>query len=38
VDFDLIECAVRRNLNKYVEWYAAFGPMVTLICLYVEML
>ncbi|MDP1836173.1 MAG: Bax inhibitor-1/YccA family protein [Chlamydiales bacterium] len=38
LDFDFIEQGARYNLPKYMEWYAAFGLMVTLIWLYVEML
>ncbi len=38
LDFDFIEQAVGAGAPKYVEWYAAFGLMVTLIWLYLEML
>lgn len=38
LDFDFIEDASQRNLPKYMEWYAAFGLMVTLIWLYLEFL
>lgn len=38
LDFDFIESASERRLPKYVEWYAAFGLLVTLIWLYIEML
>lgn len=38
LDFDFIEQGARYSLPKYMEWYAAFGLMVTLIWLYVEML
>jgi len=38
LDFDLIEKGAESNLPKYMEWYAAFGLMVTLIWLYIEML
>lgn len=38
LDFDFIEHGVERGAPKYMEWYAAFGLMVTLIWLYLEML
>jgi len=38
LDFDFIDQAVGVGAPKYVEWYAAFGLMVTLIWLYLEML
>jgi len=38
LDFDMIETGVRRGAPKYMEWYGAFGLMVTLIWLYLEML
>ena len=38
LDFDFIENADKAGLPKYAEWYAAFGLMVTLIWLYIEML
>jgi uncharacterized YccA/Bax inhibitor family protein len=38
LDFDFIEEAARRQAPKYMEWYGAFGLMVTLIWLYLEML
>ncbi len=38
LDFDLIEGGVRANAPKYMEWYAAFGLLVTLVWLYLEML
>jgi uncharacterized YccA/Bax inhibitor family protein len=38
LDFDFIEKGVARGAPKYVEWYAAFGLMVTLIWLYIEIL
>jgi uncharacterized YccA/Bax inhibitor family protein len=38
LDFDLIESGVRAGAPKYMEWYAAFGLMVTLIWLYLEIL
>ncbi len=38
VDFDFIEQGAAQGAPKYMEWYAAFGLMVTLIWLYVEIL
>jgi uncharacterized YccA/Bax inhibitor family protein len=38
LDFDFIESGSREGLPKYMEWYAAFGLMVTLIWLYIEIL
>jgi uncharacterized YccA/Bax inhibitor family protein len=38
LDFDFIERGVRAGAPKYMEWYAAFGLMVTLIWLYFEIL
>ena len=38
VDFDFIERGVEQKAPKYMEWYAAFGLMVTLIWLYIEIL
>jgi len=38
LDFDFIEQAANAGAPKYVEWYAAFGLMVTLIWLYLEIL
>jgi uncharacterized YccA/Bax inhibitor family protein len=38
LDFDFIETGVRVGAPKYREWYAAFGLMVTLIWLYLEIL
>lgn len=38
LDFDLIEKGVERGAPKYMEWYAAFGLMVTLVWLYIEIL
>jgi uncharacterized YccA/Bax inhibitor family protein len=38
MDFDFIEQGAERNAPKYMEWYAAFGLMVTLIWLYIEIL
>jgi uncharacterized YccA/Bax inhibitor family protein len=38
LDFDFIETGARAGAPKYMEWYAAFGLMVTLIWLYMEIL
>jgi len=38
VDFDFIEKGAESNAPKYMEWYGAFGLMVTLIWLYIEIL
>lgn len=38
LDFDFIERGVRAGAPKYMEWYSAFGIMVTLVWLYLEML
>ncbi len=38
LDFDLIETGARDGAPKYMEWYAGFGLMVTLIWLYLEIL
>jgi uncharacterized YccA/Bax inhibitor family protein len=38
LDFDFIESGVAAGAPKYMEWYGAFGLMVTLIWLYLEML
>lgn len=38
MDFDLIERGVAAGAPKYMEWYASFGLMVTLIWLYIEIL
>jgi len=38
LDFDFIEQGSRQGAPKYMEWYGAFGLMVTLIWLYLEIL
>ena len=38
LDFDFIETGAERGAPKYMEWYGAFGLLVTLIWLYLEML
>ena len=37
-DFDFIERGVERGAPKQMEWRAAFGLMITLIWLYLEVL
>lgn len=36
LDFDFIESGAQRGAPKYMEWYGAFGLMVTLVWLYLE--
>ena len=38
LDFDFIEIGVEQGAPKYMEWYGAFGLMVTLVWLYLELL
>jgi len=38
LDFDLVVKGVESGQPKYMEWYGAFGLMVTLIWLYLEIL
>lgn len=38
LDFDFIEKGAEYNAPRYIEWYAAFGLMVTLVWLYLEFL
>ena len=38
VDFDFIEEGAEKGAPKYMEWYSAFGLLVTLIWLYLEIL
>jgi uncharacterized YccA/Bax inhibitor family protein len=38
LDFDFIEGGVQNGAPKYMEWYGAFGLMVTLVWLYLEIL
>ena len=38
LDFDFIENGAIRGYDKSYEWYGAFGLMVTLVWLYVELL
>jgi uncharacterized YccA/Bax inhibitor family protein len=38
LDFDFIEQGAERGAPQYMEWYAAFGLLITLVWLYMEML
>ncbi|HLF17345.1 MAG TPA: Bax inhibitor-1/YccA family protein [Candidatus Omnitrophota bacterium] len=38
LDFDFIEHGSQMGLPRYMEWYAAFGLIVTLVWLYIEIL
>lgn len=38
LDFDFIEGGAEQGAPKYMEWYGAFGLMVTLVWLYIEIL
>ncbi len=38
LDFDFIEQGAQQGAPKYMEWYGAFGLMVTLVWLYLEIL
>jgi uncharacterized YccA/Bax inhibitor family protein len=38
LDFDFIENGVEKGAPKYMEWYAGFGLIVTLVWLYLEIL
>ncbi len=38
LDFDFIEEGSELGAPKYMEWYATFGLLVTLIWLYIEIL
>jgi uncharacterized YccA/Bax inhibitor family protein len=38
LDFDFIERGTQQGLDKSFEWYAAFGLLVTLVWLYLEIL
>ena len=38
LDFDFIEQGAQSNQAKYMEWYAGFGLIVTLVWLYLEIL
>ena len=38
LDFDFIERAAEQGSPKFMEWFASFGLLVTLVWLYVEIL
>jgi uncharacterized YccA/Bax inhibitor family protein len=38
LDFDFIEQGAERQLPQYMDWYAGFGLLVTLVWLYLEIL
>jgi uncharacterized YccA/Bax inhibitor family protein len=38
LDFDLIDRGIEARAPKYMEWYAAFGLLVTVVWLYLEIL
>ncbi len=38
LDFDMVVRGVSARAPKYLEWYAAFGLMVTIVWLYIELL
>ncbi len=38
LDFDFIERGAQQGVPKYMEWYSAFGLLVTLVWLYLEIL
>jgi len=38
LNFDTIEKGVEMRANKYMEWYSAFGLLVTIVWLYLELL
>lgn len=38
LDFDFIYQASQRFMPKFIEWYGAFGLMVTIVWLYIELL
>jgi uncharacterized YccA/Bax inhibitor family protein len=38
LDFDMIEQGANNGAPKYFEWFGAFGLMVTIVWLYIEML
>jgi uncharacterized YccA/Bax inhibitor family protein len=38
LDFDMIEKGVEAGAPKYMEWYGAFGLLVTIVWLYIEIL
>jgi len=38
IDFDFIENGVAKRAPKFMEWYSAFGLLITLVWLYLEIL
>jgi uncharacterized YccA/Bax inhibitor family protein len=38
LDFDMIEQGAAQGAPKFMEWYGAFGLMVTIVWLYLEIL
>ena len=38
IDFDMIEKGAEMGAPKFMEWYGAFGLLVTIVWLYVEIL
>src|SRR5437867_4040026 len=38
LDFDVIEEGIKKGAPKYLEWYAGFSLLVTLIWIYLELL
>lgn len=38
LDFDMIEQGAKSGAPKYMEWYGAFGLLVTIVWLYIEIL
>jgi uncharacterized YccA/Bax inhibitor family protein len=38
IDFDMIEKGAEMGAPKYMEWYGAFGLLVTMVWLYIEIL
>ena len=38
LDFDVVEKGVERRAPKFMEWYAGYGLMVTLVWLYLELI
>ena len=38
LDFDFIERGAKERMPESVEWYAAFGLLVTVVWLYLEIL
>ncbi|PLX69517.1 MAG: hypothetical protein C0603_00895 [Denitrovibrio sp.] len=38
MDFDFIESGAEHGAPKYMEWYGAFGLLITLVWLYIEIL